>query len=441
MIKQMMKPLLMAGAALTLAACTSLPGAAPAKDAFPNYASEAVTPDFDAGKVAALEARMAQFVTDGDVPGIATLLVKDGQVISHTRAGIRRASDKAPVEDDTIYRIYSMSKPITGVALMTLYEDGKFSLDDPVSKFIPEFENLQVVKSYDASGVVLEPLTRQPTMRELMSHTAGFAYGLFGDDPSNTAFRERQIMRSPDLGALVDNVAGVPLIAQPGEQWFYSVSVDLQGAVIERLSGMTLGEYFNAEIFTPLGMVDTGFYVPEAKYERFGDAFGYDPKTKKLVPVPLPSVAYRKDTIAMESGGGGLTSTMRDYARFSQMMANGGELNGARILKPETVKLMRTDVLTDQTVNIGGTLSQAQIDSLGFGLDLGIIKNPANVAGVHGDGSYFWGGAAGTWFWVDPVNDLFFIGMIQRFTRGGPPVDFRGISADMVYDALQTDGE
>lgn len=422
-------------AAINSASAESVPAT---RAAFPDYSTESAGSDFDPVKITALEARMAKFVSDGDAKGIATLLVKDGKVISHMQNGIRRVSDNAPITEDTIYRIYSMTKPITGVALMQLYEQGKFSLDDPVAKFVPEFEKLQVVKSFDnKNGVVLEPLKRQPTMRELMSHTAGFAYGLYGDDPSNQAFKDQKILRSPDMLTFIDKVSKVPLMHQPGERWFYSASVDIQGAIIERLTGQTLGAFFKQRIFDPLGMDDTGFYVPEEDYGRFSDVFGFDPVNGKMVRVPFPQVMYKQSTIGMESGGGGLVSTLDDYARFAEMLANDGQLNGNRILKPETLKLMRTNVLKDgQKVNIAGTLTQAAVDSLGFGLDFGIIKNEGSGAVVYGDGTYFWGGAAGTWFWVDPVNNLYFIGMIQRFRQNGPEVDFRGISGKLVYDAL-----
>lgn len=405
---------------------------------FPDYSTAAVGNHFDPNKIEALEARMEQFVTDGDAKGIATVLVKDGKVISHMQAGIRRVTDGAPIAEDTIYRIYSMTKPITGVALMMLYEEGKFSLDDPISKYIPEFTDLQVVKSFDNGETVLESPTRQPTMRQLMSHTAGFAYGLYGDDPANKAFMEQKILRSPDMKAFIDSVAKVPLMHQPGSDWFYSASVDIQGAIVERLSGMKFSEYLKTRLFDPLGMDDTGFSVPAENYGRFSDVFGYHPATKKFGRVPFPRVAYKPETVAMESGGGGLVSTLGDYARFCQMLANGGEFQGKRILKPETVKLMRTNVLTSgQTVNIAGTLTQATSDTLGFGLDFGIIRNTGSNGVVYGDGTYFWGGAAGTWFWIDPVNNLYFIGMIQRFPQNGPPTDFRSISRDLVYDALK----
>jgi CubicO group peptidase (beta-lactamase class C family) len=416
---------------------------------FPNFASEAAGVAFDADQIAALEARMLKFVADGDVKGIATLLVKNGEVISHAKAGVRHLLDGAPITDDTIYRIYSMTKPITGVALMALYEQGKFSLDDPISKYIPEFSKLEVVKSFAEDGSFeVEPLQRQPTMRELMSHTAGFAYGLYGNDPSNMAFMKKRVIASPDLPTFINTVASVPLMYQPGTSWFYSVAVDIQGVIIERLTGMSLGEYFQSKVFGPLGMNDTGFFVPDEKYDRFSNAFGFHPETKKFQLLPYTEakynffgdMAYKKGGFGMESGGGGLVSTMGDYARFCQMLANGGEFNGVRILKPETVMLMRTNVLQEkQEVSIAGTILQAAGIELGFGLNFGIFKNTDTNKSTMGDGSYFWGGAAGTWFWIDPVNDLFFIGMIQRFSQGGPEIDFRSISRDLVYESIKTD--
>lgn len=437
-------------AGLLLGACAN-PGpqseAQVANVNFPDFSSAAAGDHFDAQTIAALEARVQQFVQDDDVKGIATLLVKDGKVVSHTKAGVRRLSDGAPITDDTIYRIYSMTKPITGVALMMLYEQGLFSLDDPVDKFIPEFKEMKVVKSSAEDGSFeVEDLQRQPTMRELLSHTAGFAYGLYGTDPSNRLFQERGVLASPDLDTFIERVAGIPLMYQPGELWFYSAAVDIQGAIVERLSGMPFGDFLQSRIFQPLGMVDTGFFVPEQDYHRFSEVFAHHPVTKEFQRVPfvepeynvIGDLSYREQARGMQSGGGGLVSTMADYARFCQMLANDGSFNGKQLLQAETLTLMRTNVLSgNQKVAIDGTLSEAEATQFGFGLGFGVYANPTNEAGKMGDGSYFWGGAAGTWFWVDPVHNLYFIGMIQRFPQGAPQVDFRGITRDLVYQALQ----
>ena len=415
---------------------------------FPDFNSNILRADFDSEKLMALEKRMHKFVADGETMGIATLLVRNGKVASYAQAGVRDIVKGKPISQDTIYRIYSMSKPITGVAMMMLYEQGEFSLSDPVSKFIPEFESLKVVKSYEKDGSFeLEPLERQATMQELMSHTGGFAYGFSGMDPSNVEYRKQDVLGSSDLQSLVNKVASAPLMHQPGTKWEYSISVDLQGAIIERITGMTLSEYLDKKLFTPLGMTDTAFYVSTGKADRLADLFAYHPITQTLQRMPfsepdynlLGDISYSKETRGMESGGGGLVSTMADYARFCQMLINGGTLNGIRVITEESVKLMSTNILSaGQKVDIDGDLSSAQTDRLGFGLNFGVIMGAESNKSKYGDGSYYWGGAAGTWFWIDPVNDLFFIGMIQRFPKGpqGENPDFRGVSQEFVYDAL-----
>jgi CubicO group peptidase (beta-lactamase class C family) len=431
--------LLTAGAALLLAACASAPVEAPAVALAAEAPVETIpAPRVDEAGIAALEARMAQYVTDGDVRGIATRLIVDGEVVSDMTAGIRRASDGAPIEEDTIYRIYSMSKPITGVAMMMLYEEGAFTLDDPITKFVPEFAGLRVMTGVDDAGQpILTDPDHIPTMREVMSHTAGFAYGLSGTDPANTAFRDQQILESPDLETFIDKVADVPLLFQPGTAWAYSAAVDVQGYVVQKISGQSFGSFLKTRLFDPLGMTDTGFHVPEADLDRFSDVFGYSDKVAGLVPFDVPQLAFRKETVGMESGGGGLVSTMDDYTRFTRMLLNDGELDGVRILKPETVALMRTNMLpAGAELFSDGTSANAETAGLAFGLDLGLIEDPAAANRPQAAGSYFWGGAAGTWFWVDPENDLIFIGMIQRFGRGGPDVDFRGESAALAYEAL-----
>lgn len=424
-----------AGAALLLAACAS---AAPPAASAPQPLSLVVTSPkavFNPDAVGALEARMAAYVDEGRVKGIATRLVREGEIISDTRAGIRRETDGAPVTEDTIFRIYSMSKPVTGVALLQLWEEDAFELDDPITKYFPEFESLQVFTGLDEAGVpVLVPATRPPTVQELMSHTAGFGYGLAPGNFVDDQFRAAEVLRAPDLDDLVRRVAAIPLKFQPGTTWEYSIGVDLQGALIERLSGQTLGEFFRARLFAPLGMDSTGFHVPQAEYDRFSDVWGRDPETGALGgAMTQPPFLFRADTITFEGGGHGLVSTMDDYARFAGMLANDGELDGVRILKPETVAMMSTNVLADgQYIRHNGTSNDNRV-GVGFGLDVGVIL--ADDA-AQPKGSFMWGGAAGTWFWVDPANDLYFIGMIQVF-GGALDQTMRTDSAALVYDAFE----
>jgi CubicO group peptidase (beta-lactamase class C family) len=424
-------------AALGLAACASAPSAVEAP-APVSLVAEAPLPAFNAEGIAALEAGMAAYVDDGAAKGIATRLVRGGEVISDVRYGIRRQADGAAVEDDTIWRIYSMSKPVTGVALLMLWEEGAFQLDDPLTKYFPEFEGLQVFSGLDAAGEpILVPATRPATIRELMSHTAGFGYGLRGGDYVNDQFQKKQVFQSPTMAEMVTRVATIPLLHQPGEVWDYSIAVDLQGALIERLSGQTLGEFFETRLFAPLGMTDTGFIVPEADYDRFSDVWGWSEEHGVFAALPMPAFQYRAESVAFEGGGHGLVSTMDDYARFAEMLANGGSLGGVQILKPETVAMMATDVLPEGAfLGFDGTAS-SEAAGVGFGLNVGVILDPANARGFP-PGAFMWGGAAGTWFWVDPANDLYFIGMVQRFGQGGPAFDARTDSAGLVYKALET---
>ncbi len=427
-------------AALGLAACASAPPAAEAP-APASLVVEAPLPAFSAEGIAALEARMAAYVEEGAAKGIATRLVRGGEVISDVRYGIRREADAAPVEDDTIWRIYSMSKPVTGVALLMLWEEGAFQLDDQVTKYFPEFEGMQVFTGLDAAGEpILVPATRPATLREMMSHTAGFGYGLRGGDYVNDMFQKKQVFQSPTMEEMVARVASIPLLHQPGEVWDYSIAVDLQGALIERLSGQTLGEFFETRLFGPLGMTDSGFFVPEADYDRFSDVWGWSAEQGAFAALPMPAFQYREGMIAFEGGGHGLVSTMDDYARFAEMLANGGSLGGVQILKPETVAMMATDVLPEGAfLGFDGTAS-SEAAGVGFGLNVAVILDADNARGFP-QGAYTWGGAAGTWFWVDPANKLYFVGMVQRFGDGGPAFDARTESAGLVYKALETPNE
>jgi CubicO group peptidase (beta-lactamase class C family) len=412
---------------------------APADKTFDALEASASGKGFTQAGLAALDTAMAAAVDDGAVKGISTLLVKDGHVAHYYEHGVRRASDQARIKEDTIFRIYSMSKPITGVALMTLYEQGAFSLDDPVTKFVPEFADLKVMKGVDADGqMILEATDHVPTMRELMSHTAGFGYGLGGDDPVNKAFRDQGVLASPDLDTYISKVAGIPLLFQPGSNWSYSTAVDIQGYIVQKISGQSFGSYLQEKIFTPLGMTDTAFFVPEAKRDRFSDVFTRNPETGDLVPLDDPRFAYREGAFGMEAGGHGLASTLADYARFCQMLVDGGELNGTRILKPETVELMRTNVLPDTfSLFSDGTTTNLNTAGHGFGLDFGVIVDPSATGTKMPAGSYYWGGAAGTWFWIDPVNDLVFIGMVQVFPGGSIDQALRRTSQALVYEALE----
>ncbi|MDP3299027.1 MAG: serine hydrolase domain-containing protein [Phenylobacterium sp.] len=395
---------------------------------------------FSSERLRRLDAAMAKAVADGRVAGMTTLLARHGKVVAFNTYGQANLAEGRPLQKDAIFRIYSMTKPITGVAMMILFEEGRWRLDDPVSRHLPELKDLKVMTGVDAQGApILEPVTREPTMRELMSHTAGFGYGLSDEHPVDRLFQESRVLGSGSLQEMVEKTAAIPLKFQPGTDWSYSIAVDLQGRIIERLSGQTLGQFMSEQIFTPLKMTDTGFHVPEASTARLAAVYVGDPKSGRLIEAlelaGAPAQDFTKPP-AIESGGGGLVSTAADFARFAQMIANGGELNGVRILAPATVELMGTDMIPAQAlVSSNGSVGLRFNEAVGFGLDFMVVKDPRKAGGLEGEGTLSWGGAAGTWFWVDPTNDVVFIGMIQRFGGTGGP-DLGAATRTLVYQAL-----
>ena len=386
-------------------------------------------------RLAQLRSGMKELVDQGRLAGVVTMVSRHGKVVEFDAAGKRDIAANAPMQKDSIFRIYSMSKPITGVAMMILFEEGKWQLNDPVAKYIPEFAKLKVYGTDANNNVVMKDQVHPVTMRELMSHSGGFTYGFF----SNTAVDKLQIdadLLNPNntLDEFIKRVAKLPLNAQPGSEWHYSISVDIQGYIVQKLSGMPFEEFLEQRIFKPLGMVDTAFYVPKEKLNRFAEFYSYD-KDGKLQVVGAKEGLNHDFAAkpALSSGGGGLVSTATDYMRFCQMLLNGGQLDGVRLLSPLSVELMHTNVLAPNVPILA--------PGAGFGLDFAIYTDPVAAGGYYGKGSYWWGGAAGTWFWIDPVNDLIVLGMIQQAAgtgaaaAGGVP-DVRGLSHAWTYQAI-----
>ena len=393
---------------------------------------------FSESGIRKLDDAMRQIVENQDVAGMVWMLAKDGNVATFESSGFARLEDQTPMQKDTLFRIYSMTKPVTGVALMILHEQGLWKFDDPISKFIPEFKELLVMESFDEQKTNLVPMHREPTMRELLNHSAGFGYGLRGDDPVNRAYRQKQVLASKDLDELINKVAEIPLLSQPGDQWYYSIAVDLQGYIVQKLSGMNYGEFLEKHIFKPLKMTDTGFFVKKEDQPRFAEIHSWDSERNRLTQRP-----HRKDRPSyldpnrLESGGGGLVSTAHDYARFLQMLVNEGSLEGAKILTPESVRIMRTNSLRDE-LDIRGGLNRPGQAGIGFGVDFAVIYDPILANSPQGPGTYYWSGAAGTWFWIDPSKDMFWIGMIQAQVQRRPgSANMRGIAADLVYGSLK----
>ena len=417
---------------------------------------------FSSERLARIDTFMNQAVKDGVMVGGLGVIARNGNIVYSSTWGQRDREQALPMTDDTLFRIYSMTKPITGVALMMLYEEGKFLLNEPVAKYIPELANLTVAVSTadgqvqgrsdgtqsstqgegDASKVGLTRApSRQPTIRDLMRHTAGFTYGVFGNTEVDQQYREAGLLRDhPNLQDFVAKLGKIPLQYDPGTRWHYSVSVDVQGRLVEVLSGMKFGEFLEQRLFAPLGMTDTSFTVPAAKQPRLAQL--YSPKGTPgsvnawLTPNTSSELEVANDYAnqgfkpgaTFESGGGGLVSSASDYLRFSQMMLNGGELDGVRILGSKTVELMSRNHLGDIPMGFGAS-------GVGFGLDFGVLLDPG-VAGEPGsEGEYNWGGAAGTKFWIDPKEQVIGLFMVQslphRTTLGSK---FKSLTYQAIVD-------
>ncbi len=391
---------------------------------------------FSAERLERLHTFLQQAADKKEVAGIVTILARHGKVVDYRAYGVRDLDTKVPMTTDTIFRDYSMTKPVTGVAMMILYEEGKWQPSDPISKFIPEFANLRVFSGFNGPGqMVLALPEHAPTMLELMTHTAGFTYG-DGDTPVDRMYGEMKVRQSKDLQQMIDRLSQIPLAYQPGTKWIYSMSMDIQGYIVEKLTGQVLPDFLRGQIFTPLGMRDAAFYVPAGKRSRFATLYennGHD----GLAPDSTNGRGLGDYSIqpTAPSGGGGMVSTAEDYYRFAQMLANGGELGGVRILAPSSVKLMTSNHLPPSLLTGEYRIGSQRIrPGFGYGYNCAVAYDPPMANMSDGKGTFLWDGAAGTWFWVDPTNDIVFVGMIQR-TRGGEP-NLEYISHDLVYQAL-----
>ncbi len=375
------------------------------------------------------------YVDEGKLAGVITMVARRGRIVHFEAVGNKGVDDTRPLEKDDIFRIYSMTKPITAAAAMQLYERGGFHLSDPVSKFVPELKALKVL---NGDGELV-PVKNEMTMQQLLTHTTGMSYGFNPkDNRVDQAYVDAKLWASRDLDDFAARLADLPLMFQPGSRWHYSVAVDVTGLVVQRISGQSFDAYLDEQIFQPLKMVDTSFAVPADKLDRFLPNHYIDPQTQALTTIPAGNTDAMADyeNVTLFSGGGGLVSTTMDYMRFAEAMRNGGELEGARILSPKTVSYMASNHLP-ASISSGSsgeapTLGQ-QLRGFGFGLGFGLVTDPA-AGGVMGSaGEFNWGGAAGTVFWIDPVEELTVVGMIQLM---GSPYPFRSDLKVATYQAL-----
>jgi len=392
---------------------------------------------FSSARLARLHANMHEEVDEKRLPGVVTLLARHGTIVDADVYGKKDLASGAPMTQDTIFRIFSMTKTVTGVAMMILYEEGKWRPGDPISQYIPEFAHLKVFKGVDSSGnMIVEDPVHAPTMQELMDHTAGFTYGVFGNGPVDKMYQSMGVMQSKSLQDMIDKLAKIPLLYQPGTKWVYSVSMDIQGYIIEKLSGQTLPDFIHDRITKPLGMNDSGFMVPKEKWNRFATLYGENAKGEL---VPQSSAGLTGDYTSepgMPSGGGGMVSTARDYFRFAQMLLNGGELDGVRILAPATVQLMSSNHLAPNLMTGEFSIGPETIrPGMGWGYDCAVFTDPAMANEIVGKGTFFWLGAADTWYWIDPTNDIVFVGMTQHMIGPYQP-NVEQLSRPTVYQAL-----
>lgn len=354
-----------------------------------------------------------QYVDDGQLVGATSMISRRGEVVHFETYGDLRMDTGQPIQNDSIFRIYSMTKPITTLAVMMLAEQGELQITDPVGAYLPGFNELRVV----GEGGALMPQQRPMTIQMLMTHTAGLTYGVFGDTFVDREYRSADVMTSPDNMELVSRLAELPLQYQPGTRFHYSVATDVLGALVEVVSGQTLGEYMQEHIFEPLQMQDTFFEVPAEKVGRFGTNHTFDPATGQLEISDHPDSSNFVNRMTFDSGGGGLLSTTEDYMRFSQMLVNGGELDGQRIIGKKTLDYMVQNhlpgIFGDNGTHDGDVLP-GFAQGTGFGLGFAVAEDTTRTGVVGSEGEFYWGGAAGTIFWIDPVEELAAVVMIQH---------------------------
>lgn len=356
---------------------------------------------------------MERDIAQGEMAGAVGLIARHRKIVYFETYGMADREANKPMTKDAIFRMYSMTKAVVAVSVMTLYEEGRFSLRDPISKFLPEFKNMRVAvdKTDQVTGkrtYYTVPAEREIAILDLMRHTSGLNYAGPKDANGESIYKQALGDMHYTLGEFVRRLASAPLVHQPSTIWDYSYSIDVLARLVEVVSGKSIDEYFSERIFQPLRMVDTGYYVPEAKWSRLAAIYTPNPGgTAKRSDSPAQD-SYKKKPLLM-MGGSGLVSTASDYARFVQMLLNGGELDGARVLSPKTVDLMSSNLLGDIPAvnNVNGRIDY------GFGLTFAVNLGIDKTAAIGSKGEYNWGGAAGTAFWVDPKEDMIGVFMVQ----------------------------
>ena len=380
---------------------------------------------------------MRRWVDSGRLPGLLVAVVRNDGLAYFETCGCRDVEAKLPVEPDTIYRIYSMTKPITTIAALMLYEEGCFQLDDPVANFIPAFAETRVFAGGDAESFTTIPLARPITVHDLMIHTSGLTYGFQHEHAVDALYRRRRIEFNANVGPLADlaeAAAAQPLVFQPGTRWNYSVSTDVLGRLVEIWSGVPLDTFFADRIFGPLGMRDTGFQVREGQGDRFASNYLRTDEGGLALADPAGESRFLAPAVTL-SGGGGLVSTATDYLRFLRMLRCRGSLEGARLLGRKSVELMTTNHLPGDLADMGRPrFAEMPFAGIGFGLGVSVMLDPARARILGSPGEYAWGGMASTTFWVDPAEDLIVLLLTQLMPSSAYPIR-RELRA-LTYQAL-----
>jgi CubicO group peptidase (beta-lactamase class C family) len=383
------------------------------------FASSYAQPDRNKARIiidkstrARIDSTLKSFVDSGKIAGASALIFEKNKEVYYNAFGYADREAKIPMDRNTIVRIYSMTKPVTGVALMTLYEKGAFQLDDSLSKYAPEFENMKVFKGVDSAGnIITEPANRPVTIRDITRHTAGFAIGTDLPGLRELVTKTDPMNLNTTLAEMAKRLGTLPLAFQPGSQWHYGASVDVQAYLVERLSGKSFDQYIKENIFDPLEMKKTRYVIAEGDRKKFAAMYRRN-TDGTLNRVPVDTTDFNAKDWPLKPGGFGLISTLDDYMKFAQMLVNKGTLGKATILKPETVQLMATSHLSDSITHRMWLPSKGQV---GFGIDFAVrLRPPATADENHGIvGEFFWDGAASTLFWVDPVNHLTAVLFVQ----------------------------
>jgi CubicO group peptidase (beta-lactamase class C family) len=382
--------------------------------------------DLSASGLARLDSAMRAYVETGKLPGIVVAVARNGKLAHWKAFGLRSIEHNDPMEPDDLFRIYSMTKPVTSVAMMLLVEEGRVGLEDPVAKYLPAFAGV-TVWSPDGPRAPRRPMT----IRDLLRHTSGLTYGLFGETPADSAYRKAGVMEPRwSLTELMDQLARLPLVGHPGEIWNYGFSTDVAGRIIEVVSGMPLDRFFTQRIFAPLAMTDTFFEVPPAKRSRLTGYYAVTGGRPALLDSPDTGSYTRPPPLL--SGGGGLASTVPDYMRFAQMLLNGGELDGVRLLRPETVAAMLENQLPAELIPI--RVGELTIPGTGFGLGFSVVVDPVQN-GVNDRGRAGWAGYANTFFWIGPSRRVIAMLFAQSFPFNALPLE--PDCRRLVYQALR----